>query len=71
MHVLQISDSRYIENNYSVTSNKLQGRSGEKNSIRNSSGRPDERIIAALGRVTENTEINLEILARLIFLEPK
>jgi len=68
MHVLQISDSRYIENNYSVTSNKLQGRSGEKNSIRNSSGRPDERIIAALGRVTE---INLEILARLIFLEPK
>jgi len=71
MHVLQISDSRYIENNYSVSSNKLQGRSGEKNSISNSSGRPDGRIIAAADRVTENEEMNLEIYARLIFLEPK
>lgn len=58
------------ENNYSVSSNKLQGRSGEKNSNSNSSGRSDERIIAALDRVTKNTEINLEIRASLIFLEP-
>jgi hypothetical protein len=53
-----------------MSSNKLQGRSGEKNSTSNSSGRSDERIIAALDRVTEKKEINLEIHARLIFLEP-
>lgn len=69
--MLQISDSRYTENSYSVSSNKLQGRSGEKNSISNSSGRPDERIIAALDRVTEDTEINLEIHTTIIFIEPK
>jgi hypothetical protein len=50
-----------------MSSNKLQGRSGEKNGTGNSSGQSDERIIAALDRVTENTEINLEIHARLIF----
>jgi len=58
------------ENNYPMSSNKLQGRSGEKNSTSKSSGRSDERIIAVLDRVTVNTEINLEIHARLIFLEP-
>jgi hypothetical protein len=58
------------ENNYSMSSNKLQGRFGEKNSTSNSTGRSDERIIAALYRVTENIEMNLEIHARLIFLEP-
>lgn len=57
------------ENNYSVSSNKLQGRTGEKNSTSNSSGRSDERIMAVLDRVTENTKINLEIQARLVFLE--
>ena len=33
------------KNNYSVSSNKIQGRSGEENSTSNSSGRSDERII--------------------------
>ena len=41
------------ENNHSMSSNKLQGHSGKKNSTSNSSWRSDERIMAALDRVTK------------------